>query len=82
MKTAAFHVNGINGRLPVRIRWLAETRSDVACLQELKAPQAGFTEAAIRQAGDSTNDFAIPSSLTAHAIEQTRTSNGRRRSQK
>ena len=38
MKIATFNVNGINGRLPVLLRWLAEAKPDVACLQELKAP--------------------------------------------
>lgn len=51
MKIATFNVNGINGRLPVLLRWLAEYKPDVACLQELKAPQEKFPEAAIRQAG-------------------------------
>lgn len=40
-----------NGRLPVLLRWLAEFKPDVACLQELKAPQEKFPEAAIQQAG-------------------------------
>src|SRR5438309_11995405 len=39
MKIATFNVNGINGRLPVLLRWLAEAQPDVACLQELKAAQ-------------------------------------------
>lgn len=51
MKIATYNVNGINGRLPVLLRWLAETQPDVACLQELKAPQEKFPEAAIREAG-------------------------------
>ena len=42
MKIATFNVNGINGRLPVLLRWLAEARPDVVCLQELKAPQEKF----------------------------------------
>ena len=50
MKIATFNVNGVNGRLPVLLRWLAEFKPDVACLQELKAPQENFPEAAIRQA--------------------------------
>jgi exodeoxyribonuclease-3 len=37
MKIATFNVNGINGRLPVLLRWLAEAKPDVVCLQELKA---------------------------------------------
>ena len=33
------------------LRWLAEAKPDVVCLQELKAPQEKFPEAAIRDAG-------------------------------
>lgn len=44
-------MNGINGRLPVLLRWLEETAPDVVCLQELKAPQEKFPQAAIRSAG-------------------------------
>lgn len=51
MKIATFNVNGVNGRLPVLMRWLAETKPDVACLQELKAPNEKFPEPAIREAG-------------------------------
>lgn len=51
MKIATFNVNGINGRLSVLLRWLAEAQPDVVCLQELKAPQSKFPEAAIRDAG-------------------------------
>ena len=51
MKIATFNVNGVNGRLPVLMRWLAEAKPDVACLQELKAPVEKFPEPAIRQAG-------------------------------
>lgn len=51
MKIATYNVNGINARLPVLLRWLAETAPDVACLQELKAPQEKIPEAAIREAG-------------------------------
>ncbi len=51
MKIATFNVNGINGRLPVLLRWLVEAKPDVVCLQELKAPQEKFPEAAIREAG-------------------------------
>ena len=51
MKIATFNVNGIGARLPALLRWLAEFKPDVACLQELKAPQDKFPEAAIREAG-------------------------------
>lgn len=51
MKIATYNVNGVNGRLPVLLRWLNETRPDIACLQELKAPQEKFPLEAIQQAG-------------------------------
>nr|WP_295866763.1 exodeoxyribonuclease III [uncultured Chitinophaga sp.] len=51
MKIATYNVNGINARLPVLLRWLKESAPDVACLQELKAPQEKFPESAIREAG-------------------------------
>ena len=51
MKIATFNVNGVNGRLPVLLKWLAEFKPDIACLQELKAPQEKFPIAAIRDAG-------------------------------
>lgn len=51
MKIATYNVNGVNGRLPVLLRWLAEAQPDVVCLQELKAPQDKFPEQAIIDAG-------------------------------
>jgi len=51
MKIATYNVNGVNGRLPVLLRWLKETAPDVACLQELKAPAEKFPEQAITDAG-------------------------------
>ena len=51
MKIATYNVNGINSRLPVLLRWLSETKPDVVCLQELKAPQDKFPENAIMDAG-------------------------------
>ena len=51
MKIATYNVNGVNGRLPVLLRWLNETAPDVVCLQELKAPQEKFPEQAIVDAG-------------------------------
>ena len=51
MRIATYNVNGINGRLPVLLKWLGETYPDVVCLQELKAPQEKFPEAAIIDAG-------------------------------
>jgi exodeoxyribonuclease-3 len=51
MKIATYNVNGVNGRLPVLLRWLEESNPDIVCLQELKAPQEKFPEAAIKAAG-------------------------------
>jgi len=51
MRIATYNVNGVNGRLPVLLRWLEETKPDIVCLQELKAPQEKFPEAAIAAAG-------------------------------
>lgn len=51
MKIATYNVNGINGRLPVLLRWLQEAQPDIVCLQELKAPQEKFPLQAIEDAG-------------------------------
>jgi exodeoxyribonuclease-3 len=51
MRIATFNVNGIGARLPALLQWLEETQPDVVCLQELKAPQEKFPEAAINAAG-------------------------------
>src|SRR5690349_17440617 len=51
MKIATFNVNGVNGRLHHLLQWLHESAPDIVCLQELKAPQEKFPEAAIRSAG-------------------------------
>jgi len=49
MRIATFNVNGVNGRLPVLLRWLEETSPDIVCLQELKS--STFPVGAIRAAG-------------------------------
>jgi len=51
MKIATFNINGINGRLALLLRWLAEAAPDVVCLQELKAPDDRFPQAALAEAG-------------------------------
>jgi exodeoxyribonuclease-3 len=51
MKIATYNVNGINGRLPVLLRWLNEAAPDVVCLQELKAPDEKFPQTALEKAG-------------------------------
>lgn len=51
MKIATYNVNGVNGRLPVLLRWLEETAPDVACLQELKTSDDKFPLEAINASG-------------------------------
>ena len=51
MKLATYNVNGINGRLPVLLRWLEQSKPDVVCLQELKTSDEKFPAAAIEDAG-------------------------------
>ncbi|MDB5257543.1 MAG: xthA [Chitinophagaceae bacterium] len=51
MKIATYNVNGINGRLPVLLRWLEEARPDIVCLQELKAQHDKFPKQALLDAG-------------------------------
>ena len=51
MKIATYNVNGVNGRLPVLLRWLEESKPDVVCLQELKAPEEKFPLQAIKDVG-------------------------------
>ncbi|QND44283.1 exodeoxyribonuclease III (plasmid) [Rhizobium lusitanum] len=51
MKLATYNVNGINGRLDVLLRWLAEAQPDVVCLQELKSPDNKFPRRELERAG-------------------------------
>jgi exodeoxyribonuclease III len=51
MKIATYNVNGVNGRLPVLLRWLKESEPDVACLQELKTTDEKFPVAALEELG-------------------------------
>lgn len=50
-RIATFNLNGVNGRLPVLIRWLGQTNYDIVCLQELKTSDEKFPAEAIRNAG-------------------------------
>lgn len=51
MKIATFNVNGVNGRLPVLLRWLSEAQPDIIVLQELKCPDDRFPAKPIRDLG-------------------------------
>lgn len=50
-RIATFNVNGVNGRLPVLLKWLGETEYDIVCLQELKTSDEKFPADAIKGAG-------------------------------
>lgn len=51
MKVATFNVNGVRGHLPRLLEWLAETRPDIVCLQEIRTGDATFPHEAIEAAG-------------------------------
>lgn len=51
VRIATYNVNGVNGRLDVLLRWLAETGPDIVCLQELKAVDGRFPVREIEAAG-------------------------------
>ena len=51
LRVATFNVNGVNGRLPRLLEWLAETAPDIVCLQEIKTGDATFPGKAIEAAG-------------------------------
>jgi exodeoxyribonuclease III len=51
MKIATFNINNVNRRLPNLLAWLRAAKPDIACLQELKASDSEFPEAAIAKAG-------------------------------
>ena len=42
MKIATYNVNSIRRRLPLVLKWLADSQPDVLCLQETKVPDALF----------------------------------------
>jgi exodeoxyribonuclease III len=52
VRIATYNVNGINGRLANLLAWLRDTAPDIACLQELKAPDEKFLASVIHDAGD------------------------------
>ena len=50
-RIATFNVNGVNGRLPVLLKWLGQSNYDIVCLQELKTSDEKFPAEEIRKAG-------------------------------
>lgn len=51
VRIATYNVNGIQARLPLLLRWLAEAEPDIVCLQELKAADVKFPHGALRELG-------------------------------
>jgi exodeoxyribonuclease III len=51
MKIATFNINNINKRLANLLAWLRAAKPDVVCLQELKATDREFPQAALAKAG-------------------------------
>jgi exodeoxyribonuclease III len=51
VKIATFNVNGVKGRLPRLLEWLAESQPDIACLQEIKTGDATFPFEPLQAAG-------------------------------
>jgi exodeoxyribonuclease III len=51
MKIATFNINNVVRRLPNLLAWLGAAQPDIVCLQELKATDASFPQAALEEAG-------------------------------
>jgi exodeoxyribonuclease-3 len=51
LRIASYNINGINTRLHVLLRWLAEFQPDIVGLQELKCLDEAFPAQAIEKAG-------------------------------
>lgn len=51
LKLATYNINGIRARLPALLEWLEREQPDIACLQELKAPDEAFPAADIERLG-------------------------------
>ncbi len=51
MHITTYNINGVNGRLQQLLDWLAQSKPDVVCLQELKADHSKFPHKALEAAG-------------------------------
>jgi exodeoxyribonuclease III len=51
MKIATWNINGVKARIETLLTWLAETKPDAVCLQEIKSVDEGFPSEAIENAG-------------------------------
>lgn len=78
LKIVSWNVNSVRARRERLLRWLAEHRPDIACLQELKTIEAEFPFDALREAGyravihgqRAWNGVAIVSRLEASEVER------------
>jgi exonuclease III len=52
LKIVTLNINNVNKRLQNLVTWLAKTRPDVVCLQELKSEQRAFPARALRALGE------------------------------
>ncbi len=60
MKIATWNVNSVLARLPLVLRWLAATRPDVLCLQEIKCVDEKFPRAAFAELGYAAEVYGQP----------------------
>jgi exodeoxyribonuclease-3 len=51
LKIATYNINGIRARLGALLEWLERAKPDIACLQELKAPDEAFPLGDIKALG-------------------------------
>lgn len=51
MRVATWNINGVKARIEGLLTWLAETRPDVVCLQEIKSVTEGFPADRLADAG-------------------------------
>lgn len=77
MIIATWNVNSVLARLPLVLRWLAEARPDVLCLQEVKCvderfPAAEFAEAGYHSAVNGQPTYNGVAVLSRHKIEDVR----------
>jgi exodeoxyribonuclease-3 len=74
---ATWNVNSVAARLPLVLRWLAEARPDVLCLQEVKCtderfPSKEFAEIGYRSAVNGQPTYNGVAILSRHEIEDER----------
>src|SRR6476646_3463784 len=51
LKIATFNINGVRARHAALLEWLEREQPDIACLQELKAPDEAFPQLDVERLG-------------------------------